>query len=417
MERSSLPVAIIGGGPIGLAAAAHLVEAGESFILFEKGEHIGTHFEEYGHVRLFSPWMYNMDPAINRLLGSSTEWNEPKNNLLPYARDLVEQYLAPFSHLPQIKPHIYVKAEVQSVSRKRMDKLKSTTRNEQPFVLHIQIQEGMRIFEAKAVIDASGVWHNPNPLVSSGIWTNNEREAASSIFYTIPDVLGKDQSSFENKHVVVVGSGHSAINSLIQLNSLRKRKPELAPSQITWLNRKATAEEAYAKINHGFLARYRLGEQLQELLNNSILQIWNPYDIEHINQDHDGQLTITGTINNEKKEIGQIDIVIANTGNRPDLHLFRELRYDLDPSMECTRSLAATIAAKKGVVAAHGERELRHPEENFYIIGAKSFGRSPSFFLINGYEQARSVVASITGNQADADRVVISFPEEWMTPS
>lgn len=37
-----LPVAIIGGGPVGLAAAAHLAKHGESFILLEAGANIGS---------------------------------------------------------------------------------------------------------------------------------------------------------------------------------------------------------------------------------------------------------------------------------------------------------------------------------------------------------------------------------------
>lgn len=52
---NNLPVAIVGGGPVGLSAASHLVERKQSFLLFESGEQVGTNFLDYAHVPLFSP--------------------------------------------------------------------------------------------------------------------------------------------------------------------------------------------------------------------------------------------------------------------------------------------------------------------------------------------------------------------------
>ena len=51
----SLPVAVIGAGPVGLAAAAHLVERGIEPIVFEKGDRVGAAVRQWGHVRVFSP--------------------------------------------------------------------------------------------------------------------------------------------------------------------------------------------------------------------------------------------------------------------------------------------------------------------------------------------------------------------------
>ncbi|WP_435867134.1 FAD-dependent oxidoreductase [Streptosporangium canum] len=64
--NAELPVALIGAGPIGLAAAAHLVERGLPFILFEAGAEAGTSVRQWGHVHLFSPWRYNTDAAARR---------------------------------------------------------------------------------------------------------------------------------------------------------------------------------------------------------------------------------------------------------------------------------------------------------------------------------------------------------------
>jgi len=54
-----LPVAIIGAGPIGLAAAAHLAIQKVPFIVFESGENVGHNIRKWQHVHLFSPWQYD----------------------------------------------------------------------------------------------------------------------------------------------------------------------------------------------------------------------------------------------------------------------------------------------------------------------------------------------------------------------
>jgi hypothetical protein len=41
----------------------------------------------------------------------------------------------------------------------------------------------------------------------------------------------------------------------------------------------------------------------------------------------------------------------------------------------------------------------------------KSYGRAPTFLLLTGYEQARSVVAAISGDYKSADQVALVLPE------
>lgn len=59
-ESNKMPVAIIGAGPVGLAAAAHLISREESFVLFDEGEDVGANIMKWAHVRLFSPWEFNI---------------------------------------------------------------------------------------------------------------------------------------------------------------------------------------------------------------------------------------------------------------------------------------------------------------------------------------------------------------------
>ena len=50
------PVVVIGAGPAGLAAAAHLVGRGVEPLVLEAGPRAGAAVREWGHVRLFSRW-------------------------------------------------------------------------------------------------------------------------------------------------------------------------------------------------------------------------------------------------------------------------------------------------------------------------------------------------------------------------
>jgi len=122
---SKLPVAVIGGGPIGLAALAHLLERGEKAILFEAGADIGANIRDWGHVRMFSPWEFNVDAASVRLLARQG-WIMPAAHELPTGAELYERYLRPLAALPQIKRCIQTRAKVIAISRRHIDKMKKS---------------------------------------------------------------------------------------------------------------------------------------------------------------------------------------------------------------------------------------------------------------------------------------------------
>jgi hypothetical protein len=121
-----------------------------------------------------------------------------------------------------------------------------------------------------------------------------------------------------------------------------------------------------------------------------------------------------GTQNGKQRTLSGIDEVIVNTGSRPDLTMVSELRTSIDPSTESTEALAPLIDPNIhscGTVRPHGEKELRQPEKNFYIVGAKSYGRAPTFLMATGYEQVRSVIAYLSGDHAAAEKVELDLPE------
>src|SRR5688500_14911873 len=101
IQNNSLPVAVLGAGPVGLAAAAHLVVRGFTPLVLEAGAQVAANLESYRHVRLFSPWQYNIDKAARRLLAAAG-WQAPRPDALPTAGELVDGYLAPLAALPAI---------------------------------------------------------------------------------------------------------------------------------------------------------------------------------------------------------------------------------------------------------------------------------------------------------------------------
>jgi thioredoxin reductase len=410
MNTQQLPVAIIGGGPVGLAAAAHLVKRKEPFILFESGHSAGANVLTWGHVRVFSPWMYNIDKAVQELLLESG-WQSPDKDALPTGRELVEQYFQPFINLPQINPFIHLNSKVISIGRKGIDKMKTKGRDTLPFVLQVKQGDAYLLFEARAVIDASGTWHKNNPVGSGGVFASGEKDNKERIVYGIPDILGKFKNKYGNKHVAVIGGGHSAINTILALDKL---KDEFPHTEIHWVLRKNNIEDVYGgKQEDALPARGALGIELEALINQDRVSVYTPFQIEEIKEQH-GKLSLIGLQNGIRKALKGVDEVISNTGARPDFSFLREVRVVADASLESVPGIAELIDPNIhscGTVRPHGELELRQPEKDFYIVGAKSYGRAPTFLMATGYEQVRSVVAALVNDWEAAERVELNLPE------
>jgi len=410
MIDQQLPIAVIGAGPVGLAAAAHLVQRGETPVIFERGAEIASSVREWAHVRLFSPWQISLDKVSVAML-EATGWQSPDPEAMPTGGDLITRYLQPLADLPGIRPHLHLNTRVTAVSRYRVDKLKDAGRDETPFVVRFQTADGDEDqVLVKAVIDASGTWTNANPLGTNGLTAIGEKANAAHITYGIPDVLNKDYARFANKRVMVVGSGHSAINALLDLSSLLDNAPH---TQIVWAMRKPRADAAYGGLEDDALpARGKLGLRIKALVEAGKLTVRTPFYIQKVQSVADGLLVSAETPTGNESIV--VDEIITDTGFRPDFSFLSELRLGLDSSLETTPTLAPLIDPNIhscGTVRPHGERELRHPETGFYMVGMKSYGRAPTFLLATGYEQVRSVVAALTGDWQAAQDVQLELPE------
>jgi thioredoxin reductase len=402
-----LPIAIIGAGPVGLAAAAHLVERNMPFVLFEAGSRVGHSALAWGHVQLFSPWQYCIDPAAARLL-ETTGWQAPDPESYPTGRALVEQYLAPLAAHEAITPHVRLNRRVTDVARVGFDKMKTEGRERAPFQLHIAGTDGEEeIVYARAVIDASGTYTTPNPLGANGLPAVGERALADRIFYGIPDVLGRERTRYAGRRVLVAGSGHSAFNAILDLAALAEQEQD---TSITWVVRRGEMGQAYGGgANDALPARGALGERIRALVERGVVQLITGWRTDRLERTDDGIVAFAG-----EQVLAPVDEIIVATGLRPDLAMLGELRVGLDPAVEAPAALAPLIDPNIhscGTVPPHGADELVHPEPGFYMIGMKSYGRAPTFLMLTGYEQARSVVAALAGDWEAARRVELTLPE------
>lgn len=406
-----LPVAVIGAGPVGLAAAARLIARGLQPLVLEAGEEVGANLLDYAHVRLFSPWRYNVDAAMADMLQASG-WQAPPPDALPLAGDVVDQVLKPFAALPQIAAALQLDTRVVSVSREGFDKVKTQGREQAPFVIRAVHQGRPVSYRAHAVIDASGTWRSPNPLGADGLQAVGESGLADAICYGIPDVLGRHRSRYAGRRTLVVGAGHSAANTLLALAELAQQAPD---TRLVWAVRSPTLTRVFGGGDNDALpARGQLGSSLKTLRDRGGLQFISGLRISELVRDAAG-ITVHGVdAEGQRLTVSGIDQIVCATGQRPDLGLTSELRLKLDPWLESTAALGPLIDPNVhscGTVRPHGHRELAHPEPGFYTLGVKSYGRAPTFLMATGFEQARSVVAAIAGDIAAADRVELDLPE------
>lgn len=410
----SYPVAIIGAGPVGLAAAAHLVSRGERPVVLEAGPTVGAHIVAWGHVQVFSPWRFNVDEVSAKLLRANG-WRDPDPDVLPTGTELVSQYLRPLAAIPELAPHIQLNSRVTQVTRSGYDKMKTPGRDKAPFALRVRDAGGHEsTLLARAVIDASGTWSTPNPLGAEGIPADGEAAAANRIVYGIPAPLGTDRSRYAGRRVLVAGSGHSAFNVLLDLVALADVAPATA---ITWAIRRGDVGALYGGGSADALpARGELGIRLRSAVTNGRVKLVTTFKTAAVRCSDKGvSVTDVGG-----RVLGPFDQIIAATGFRPDLGLTHELRLDLDPAVESPRVLAPLIDPNVhscGTVPPHGVEELKHPESDFYIVGMKSYGRAPTFLMLTGYEQVRSVVAALVGDMEAARRVELTLPETGVCSS
>ena len=406
MTNSSLPAVVIGAGPVGLAAAVHLRARGFTPLVLEAGSGIGAGVRRWGHVRMFSPWEYNIDKLAGALL-TARGWTPPDPAQFPTGREIVGRYLETLAAMPELAAHIRLNARVTAVTKRGRDRMKNAQRTGTPFVVRYLDGRTEREVEARAVIDASGTIESPNPIGAAGIPALGERASHEHIAYGMPDVYGSARARYAGKRVLVVGSGHSAFNVLTDLARLRREAPG---TEIHWAVRRPSLRRVLGGgENDALKERGRLGTRIAQLVEDGAICVHTNAYVDRIEPTNQGYVAWNGDTS-----LPPVDELIGATGFRPDLALLDEVRLDLDPGTQSPTALAPLIDPNLhscGTVRPHGAMELKHPDADLYVVGMKSYGRAPTFLLLTGYEQVRSVAAAIAGDWEAARRVELVLPE------
>ncbi|MDD9928503.1 MAG: NAD(P)-binding domain-containing protein [Rhodospirillaceae bacterium] len=403
-------VAVIGAGPVGIAAAAQLQARGLTPLVLEQGAGAGHAMREWGHVRVFTPWRYVTDDAVVRLL-EKTGWTHPDGEHLPTGREIVEEYLLPAAATPELRDRITYGATVVAVSKAGLGKSSSAGRDAAPFTVHYRTAEGTHhVVEAGAVIDASGTWTRPNPIGADGLPVPGEADHADRIAYGIPDAFGTDRALYEGKRTLVLGGGHSAINAALDILHLKDSHPD---TKLYWGLRRNTLEKLLGGgLNDQLPARGALGLAAKQAIDEGGLELLAPMRVRAI-RDAGNALQVEMTVDGQD-QIVAVDRIVVAAGFRPDLDMLRELRLDLDAVVEAPTALAPLIDPNLhscGTVPPHGVEELSHPDRNFFVVGMKAYGRAPTFLMMTGYEQVRSIADELAGKHEAARRIELTLPE------
>ena len=224
---------VVGAGPSGLAAAAHLLDRGLEPVVVEAGPSAGSSVRQWHHVRLFSRWGELVDTAAEKLL-APTGWPSPDPDRYPTGAEWAERYLQPLADA--LGERVRYSARVVGVARRGRDLVVDAGRESEPLTVHVETANGEERITARAVVDASGTWTQPNPLGADGLPALGEAGAADRIAYQVPDLTDPAvRARYAGKRVAVAGSGHSALTALVAFAELAEQHPG---TQVEWLLRR-----------------------------------------------------------------------------------------------------------------------------------------------------------------------------------
>lgn len=410
-------IAILGAGPVGLEAALYGRYLGYEVSLYERG-HVADHVRQWGHVRMVTPFGLNRSPlGMAALAAQKPGWTPPDEDALLTGEEFIAQYLAPLSRSDLLADGLHEQTQIEAVGRAGLLKgqeVDSSARGDREFRLLLATTQPdghvrEHVATADAVIDCTGTFGNHNWLGTDGLPAIGELDSTSHIEYRLPDILGRHRDRYASRNVLLVGSGIEAATNMIALSELASQAPD---TWITWITPHACDERSPEPVIAATDARLARQNRLASVANRLAADdanhvtfysettvdavIWHP-DLERF------AVSLTGKHGGDM----EFDRVIANVGYRPDATLCRELQFD---ACHATEAPAAVGRARSAARGGSGPIEpfvwnaatLCTPEPDYYVLGAKSFGRDSGFLIHDGLNQIRALFA-ILGDREDLD--------------
>ncbi len=409
MAKKPLRIAVLGAGPVGLEAALYARSLELPVTVYERGR-VGEHLQRWGHVRLFSPFGMN-----STALGRTAIRNENARHEFPGDADCttgkehIAAYLEPLAKAEALRGCLRTETQVVAIGRRGFLKEEvpgDAKRGGQPFRLLLRDgKKQERIEEADVVLDCTGTYGKHRWLGDGGIPAAGELAAEANISYHLDDVTGDRAAHYGGKTVMVIGSGYSAATMVCNLASLAEKHPD---TWVIWLARGAGSQPIKRLGGDSLKERDRLAVRANTLATRTDGNVeFHPNTVidavECAGPDKGFRIT---TRSAGKPRTWEADRVVANVGYTPDTDLYRELQVHECYASLGPMSLAAALlkvgSADCLSIPAQGAQTLKNPEPNFFILGAKSYGRNSQFLLRTGFEQVREVFTLITG-KADLD--------------
>jgi thioredoxin reductase len=402
MIRNTPRLAILGAGPIGLEAGLYAAALEMPFTIFERGQ-VGEHLRQWGHVRLFSPFGMNSTPLGRAQLKKEHPGDElPADSASLTGREHRKAYLEPLAASPLFKDRIVTGTAVIQVGRRGWSKeagAGDARRGQGPFCLLVRGPQGERLEEADVVLDCTGTYGQHRFLGDGGIPAIGELQAQAHIAYGLDDIQGERASHYADRNVVVIGAGYSAATSICLLDSLARKHTS---TWVVWLVRANRSQPLKRLMNDPLRERDQLAVRANTLATRSDGNVeYHPSAVvESVQCDGADRFKVRARCAGKVMN-WDVERVIANVGYVPDTGLYRELQVHECYASQGPMGLAAALAKHTGsdclAIPAQGPAVLRNPEPNFFVLGAKSYGRNTQFLLKTGFEQVRDAFTLIAG--------------------
>ena len=373
---------VVGAGPMGLEAALGALERGFAVTVLEKGR-VGENLRRYGATRLFSPFAMNVSARVKALLAASA----PAAEELLTGEEMAERVLEPLARTPLLARRIRTRHAVTAIGRARMtrrDLPGHPLRGERPFRILVETPRGEEMMEADAVLDASGVYDRPAAVGVGGIPARGERALDGALIQRL-DALQAALPGLAGKEVLLVGHGHSAAGALAAIASL----PD--PPRVQWATRSPNRRPCVEVADDPLPERARVTAYANDLAGNppAFLTVERRAGVEAF-APRGGRVAVTLTGGRD----GVFDAVLGFTGYRPDLSFLSELALEVSPASEGAAGIARALSGVTDCLSGPKLRagDLDSGEPAFHLVGAKSYGRLPTFLLHNGIDQLETIL-------------------------